>query len=293
MIVLPMRATHPCPRQSLTLTVVDRGSPRTRDPVHQRRWTRLLTAGVVSALLGSVVLGAIPVLFGSPLPMVYVYWRGIGTSERVAIEQQFRLSESTRVSEKAWSYVPLDTSPNTLRAIVTHPSIEDTDGINRRAFRLDRSPLTPRRGGWLEDAPPWMARAARFLAYALASLAAIFLLCSGVTSPLFGPESAIRRRISAQIHNPSSRLRALPSAVRARLQRGVTARSAEIVTVASVFVATVVWRFLTFTGFTNDHYAHLALAQQMLLGEPPDSRFLRSRLAADLSTDSGRMAACW
>ena len=142
---------HPCPRQSLTLTVVDRGSPRTRDPVHQRRWTRLLTAGVVSALLGSVVLGAIPVLFGSPLPMVYVYWRGIGTSERVAIEQQFRLSESTRVSEKAWSYVPLDTSPNTLRAIVTHPSIEDTDGINRRAFRLDRSPLTPRRGGWLED----------------------------------------------------------------------------------------------------------------------------------------------
>jgi hypothetical protein len=36
-----------------------------------------------------------------------------------------------------------------------------------------------------------------------------------------------------------------------------------------VFVATFVWRFLTFTGFSNDHYAHLALAQQMLLGEHP------------------------
>jgi hypothetical protein len=36
-----------------------------------------------------------------------------------------------------------------------------------------------------------------------------------------------------------------------------------------VFVATFVWRFLTFTGFSNDHYAHLALAQQMLLGERP------------------------
>jgi hypothetical protein len=38
---------------------------------------------------------------------------------------------------------------------------------------------------------------------------------------------------------------------------------------AAAFVATLVWRFLTFTGFTNDHYAHLALAQQWLLGERP------------------------
>jgi len=36
-----------------------------------------------------------------------------------------------------------------------------------------------------------------------------------------------------------------------------------------VFIATFVWRFLTFTGFSNDHYAHLALAQQILLGERP------------------------
>ena len=38
---------------------------------------------------------------------------------------------------------------------------------------------------------------------------------------------------------------------------------------AVAFVATLAWRFLTFTGFTNDHYAHLALAQQWLLGERP------------------------
>jgi 4-amino-4-deoxy-L-arabinose transferase-like glycosyltransferase len=38
---------------------------------------------------------------------------------------------------------------------------------------------------------------------------------------------------------------------------------------STLFIATVVWRFLTFTGFSNDHYAHLALAQQMLLGERP------------------------
>ena len=38
---------------------------------------------------------------------------------------------------------------------------------------------------------------------------------------------------------------------------------------AAAFVATLVWRFLTFTGFSNDHYAHLALAQQWLLGDRP------------------------
>jgi hypothetical protein len=36
-----------------------------------------------------------------------------------------------------------------------------------------------------------------------------------------------------------------------------------------LFMATLAWRFLTFTGFTNDHYAHVALAQQMLLGDRP------------------------
>jgi len=38
---------------------------------------------------------------------------------------------------------------------------------------------------------------------------------------------------------------------------------------AAAFLGTACWRFLTFTGFTNDHYAHLALAQQWLLGERP------------------------
>jgi hypothetical protein len=36
-----------------------------------------------------------------------------------------------------------------------------------------------------------------------------------------------------------------------------------------MFALTLVWRFLTFTGFSNDHYAHLALAQQTLLGDRP------------------------
>jgi hypothetical protein len=41
------------------------------------------------------------------------------------------------------------------------------------------------------------------------------------------------------------------------------------VAATGMLLAAFVWRFLTFTGFSNDHYAHLALAQQMLLGERP------------------------
>ncbi|MEQ1896696.1 MAG: hypothetical protein ABL971_04820 [Vicinamibacterales bacterium] len=40
-------------------------------------------------------------------------------------------------------------------------------------------------------------------------------------------------------------------------------------TAGVVFVVALAWRFLTFMGFSNDHYAHYALAQQMLLGERP------------------------
>src|SRR5687767_1455279 len=139
------------------------------------RWTRLLTGGVASALAAALVLAGIPMLFGTPLPMLRLYWRDISDRDRITAEQRFRLSEPTRVSEESWSYVPLDTSPDTLRAIVTHPSVADTDGINRRTFLIaDRPPLTPRRGGLLEGAPPWMARAARLFAYVMAGLSAIF-----------------------------------------------------------------------------------------------------------------------
>jgi hypothetical protein len=45
-------------------------------------------------------------------------------------------------------------------------------------------------------------------------------------------------------------------------------RTLTVITIALVAMA-LAWRFLTFTGFSNDHYAHYALAQQVLLGERP------------------------
>ena len=39
-------------------------------------------------------------------------------------------------------------------------------------------------------------------------------------------------------------------------------------------VITLLWRFLTFSGFNNDHYVHMAGAQQILLGEWPVRDFV-------------------
>lgn len=54
-----------------------------------------------------------------------------------------------------------------------------------------------------------------------------------------------------------------------RAESLLRSRPAIIAAACTLFVTTIVWRFLTFAGFSNDHYAHFALAQQMLLGERP------------------------
>jgi hypothetical protein len=41
-----------------------------------------------------------------------------------------------------------------------------------------------------------------------------------------------------------------------------------------VALLTAAWRFLTFTGFNNDHYIYLAGAQQMVFGEWPVRDFV-------------------
>ncbi len=53
-------------------------------------------------------------------------------------------------------------------------------------------------------------------------------------------------------------------------------RSRTLLVSAAIAVAilTVAWRFLTFSGFNNDHYIYLAGAQQMVLGEWPVRDFV-------------------
>lgn len=46
------------------------------------------------------------------------------------------------------------------------------------------------------------------------------------------------------------------------------------VTAATVFLFALLWQFLTYNGFPNDHYFHVARARQMLLGELPVRDFV-------------------
>ena len=50
--------------------------------------------------------------------------------------------------------------------------------------------------------------------------------------------------------------------------------SAAVFAAAGVFLAAAGWRVLTFSGFQNDHYVHLARAQQVILGELPVRDFV-------------------
>jgi hypothetical protein len=215
----------------------------------------LLKAALVCAAASAALLAVIPLLFGSPQSMVHIRWGAIGEPDRIALEQQWRLTEAASLGDGRWAYVPTDNSTDTLRAIVTHPSVIDTDGINRRAFTTaDAPPLTPRRGGLFDGAPPWMARGARALAYVLAGIAGT--LCAGlIVLALVLP----LRRGAVRAYG----------AVPLRRIHTVTTGSRETLAVIVLFLIAVAWRFLTFTGFSNDHYAHLAMAQQVLMGDRP------------------------
>ncbi len=150
----------------------------------------ILVLAVASALTAATILAAIPVLFGSPQAQIHIQWRDVNEVERVTLEQQFGLTESTRLTQDTWSYVPTDISAERLGAIVRHPAVVDTSGIDRFFLRIsDTPPLTPRRGGLLEA--PRMARSAKLLGYLLASLAAVLFGWATLVSP------PVQRRIVA------------------------------------------------------------------------------------------------
>lgn len=211
-----------------------------------------MIGAVVLAASSGLLFAVVPLLFGSPLPMVHIRWAAIAEADRQRLEQRFRLTEAAPLAQDLWAYVPAETSSATLRAIATHPSVVDTDGINRRTFEIaDNPPLTPRRGGLLEGMPAWMARAVRVLAYAFAGIACV-LLGGAVFLAL-----VVERRVRFRLRRPFPRTYTF------------TAGSNETLAVVSLFLVAVAWRFLTFTGFSNDHYAHLVMAQQVLMGDVP------------------------
>lgn len=185
---------------------------------------RTLAFGVAGVCVAGLLLGLVPVMFGRPLQRVHLRWVGTEPGQRQALEQRFQLTEPLAIQGDTWAYVPGDTSPAMLRAIVEHPAIAATDGIDRSALRMARNgPLTERRGGWL----PGYHTLARFV-----RLGAYLLLLLGVgtvarwTVLTYGVRAAraavrARTRLAALLRRATTRARRLASAGVIWVQRGI------------------------------------------------------------------------
>jgi hypothetical protein len=183
----------------------------------QRTRGRPILLAVACFTSAAALAALVPVVFGRPLPMVHITWESIDEPERQRLEQRFGLSEGVPTPNGAWAYVPADTGPEALRAIISHPAVRATAGIDRRALRLSPGgPLSARRGGAL----PGIPRGARFAKLAAALLALAGILAVFGATPL--PARA-RRAAQGALADPRTAFSALLSAI----QRGIPVASAE------------------------------------------------------------------
>jgi hypothetical protein len=85
--------------------------------------------GAAAALLLSFTLSS------DPVP-IHIRWKpGTTDSERVELEGRFGLTKGEVTEGTTRAYRLTDTSTDNIRAMVRHPSVEDTANINRIRFR--------------------------------------------------------------------------------------------------------------------------------------------------------------
>lgn len=210
-----------------------------------------MLVGLACLCAGALLAALTPVIFGSPRPMVRITWKAADEATRLDLEQRFALSEPMRVDDATWSYVPLDTSTRTLRSIVVHPLVADTDGIDRRASTMaDDPPLTPRRGGVWGNAPAGAARITLISAYAV-GLIGLGALGFVVLPRVSGSDS--RTGVAHTL---------------GRLSSFVTTASVPL-TLLVIFALVVGYRYVSFEFVTNDHFTYLTFAHQTALGDLP------------------------
>jgi len=90
------------------------------------------------------------IAFSPPVrPRVNVRWApAIDAGIRTAKEQRYSLDEPVQITGTTWSYVPRETGPSTLRALLNESVVVDTNGIDRSTSTLEV------RESWSE----WMTR---------------------------------------------------------------------------------------------------------------------------------------
>ena len=211
-------------------------------------------AAAIALAIGLILTAAGPYLDGGPAPHIHVRWRSdVTTGQRWMYEWFLNLGADRHGGDgRSFGYDLLDPSPENVRAILEHEAIEDTHDLLREGFAVaatagfgdSRTGIAWRwRVGWLVP----LVRSAGFTLLALGVL--LLIPWTGL-----GPRDVSR-----------AAMRAGASTLALRPSR----RQALMAAAASIGLLTFGIRVLEFSGFSNDQFMHLALAQQWLMGDAP------------------------
>ena len=114
---------------------------------------RLFVAGLLCLGIAAAAYGTLHVTFGPRPVSIHVRWApGVDDTIRQEAEQRYSLSEGERLEGRTWAYTLSDPSRSNVRALVNDAVVEDTQDIQRTAFRV--SPSAPRRP--YPTSQPWI-----------------------------------------------------------------------------------------------------------------------------------------
>ena len=171
------------------------------------------------------------------LPQVYVRWsETTSPGQRVELEREFHLSAPTPHEESplTWKYRLRDFSRANLRRLVDHPTVSDTDRIDRARAELTHPPVH----------------------------ALVYLLRASPLGVLFGLLAA-----ALLIYRPHAR--DTPAVASPNLEWAAIAYIW-----LTIVVATFGYHWATHNSLTNDHSGYLVMARQIVLGELPIRDFI-------------------
>jgi alpha-1,2-glucosyltransferase len=104
----------------------------------------LRVAGLVFLAIAAAAYGALLMVRGPSPIFIHVRWAlGVDERSREAAEQRLHLSQAERLEDRTWGYTLDDVTTANIRAMVTDPAVEDTQGVDRAEFRA--SPTAERR----------------------------------------------------------------------------------------------------------------------------------------------------
>lgn len=114
---------------------------------------RFFAAGLLCWVIAGAAYGTLRATFGPRPVAVNVRWApGVDGTVRQYVERRYSLSQGELREGRTWVYTLLDPSSANVRALVGDASVEDTQNIDRMAFRVTSS--APRRP--YPSSRPWI-----------------------------------------------------------------------------------------------------------------------------------------